>query len=188
MNRLEETPGRIQRAVPVTWSHQLVAFFAGCTISYIGDMLTLLAIPWFVLQTTGSMIQMGMTAFCSTVPAVFSAFFGSALCRRDDLQAHLYHRRYCQWPGRDAGSFALPYGGTGLLARVRVGVLGGLLNSPGITARRSMLPGMSWPWMNSACACWLRIPPMESGGSMTVDAHCCPLQEASCLFPRSLLQ
>lgn len=141
MNRLVETPGSIQRAVPVTWSHQLVAFFAGCTISYIGDMLTLLAIPWFVLQTTGSMIQMGMTAFCSTVPAVFSAFFGSALCRRDDLQAHLYHRRYCQWPGRDAGSFALPYGGTGLLASVRIGVFGWAAQ-----LARDYRPSIDAPW------------------------------------------
>ena len=60
----------------------LSAFFTGSAISYIGDMLTFLAIPWFVLQITGSVTQTGITAFFSTLPSVFSAFFGSTLVDR----------------------------------------------------------------------------------------------------------
>jgi MFS family permease len=60
----------------------LSAFFTGSVISYVGDTLTLLAIPWFVLQTTGSVTQTGITAFFSVVPMALSAFFGSALVDR----------------------------------------------------------------------------------------------------------
>src|SRR5437763_3756677 len=60
----------------------IYVFFAGSGISYTGDMLTLLAIPWFVLQTTGSVEQTGITAFFSTLPTVLAAFFGSAIVDR----------------------------------------------------------------------------------------------------------
>ncbi|HEX6480143.1 MAG TPA: hypothetical protein VF043_14980 [Ktedonobacteraceae bacterium] len=70
----EETPERaFAKHLP------LYAFFTGSGISYTGDVLTLLAIPWFVLQTTGSVEQTGITAFCSTLPTALSAFFGSAI-------------------------------------------------------------------------------------------------------------
>src|SRR5689334_18248724 len=62
------------------WS--IYALFAGNLISLVGDMLTLLAIPWFVLQTTGSVVQAGITGFFSALPMVFSSFFGSAFVDR----------------------------------------------------------------------------------------------------------
>src|SRR5258708_38668980 len=78
MNHTQEasvkSPGKTQR------NHlPLYAFFTGSAISYTGDVLTLLAIPRFVLQTTGSVTQTGITAFFSTVPMALSAFFGSML-------------------------------------------------------------------------------------------------------------
>src|SRR5579871_2773212 len=60
----------------------LFALFGANIISYIGDYLMILAIPWFVLQTTGSITETGITAFFSTLPTVLAAFFGSALVDR----------------------------------------------------------------------------------------------------------
>ncbi len=60
----------------------IYAFLTGSGISYTGDVLTLLAIPWFVLQTTGSIEQTGITAFFSTLPTAISAFFGSSIVDR----------------------------------------------------------------------------------------------------------
>src|SRR5260370_3022968 len=57
------------------WS--IYVLFMSNLISFVGDMLTLLAIPWFVLQTTGSVIQAGITGFCSALPMVLSAFQNS---------------------------------------------------------------------------------------------------------------
>src|SRR5947207_6624943 len=81
MNHAQEAIERPEVQVPRK-RLPLYAFFIGSAVSYIGDMLTFLAIPWFVLQTTGSVTQTGITAFFSTLPTVFSAFFGSTLVDR----------------------------------------------------------------------------------------------------------
>jgi MFS family permease len=60
----------------------IYALFTANIISYIGNTLTLLAIPWFVLQTTGSVTQAGITGFFSALPLVLSGFLGSALVDR----------------------------------------------------------------------------------------------------------
>lgn len=121
----------------------LYAFFIGSAISYSGDMLTLLAIPWFVLLTTGSVTRTGITAFFSTLPAVFSAFFGSAIIDR------LGYKRTSVIGDIASGCavmlIPLLYSTIGLafwqlLALV---FLGGLLKSPGVTARSSMVPDLA---------------------------------------------
>jgi MFS family permease len=121
----------------------LSAFFLGSVISYVGDTLTLLAIPWFVLQTTGSVTQTGITAFFSVVPTALSAFFGSALVDR------LGYKRTSVIGDMASGLtvvlIPLLYSTVGLafwqlLALV---FLGGLLKSPGVTARFSLLPDLA---------------------------------------------
>jgi MFS family permease len=121
----------------------LYAFFTGSVISYVGDVLTFLAIPWFVLQTTGSVTRTGITAFFSTLPMILSAFFGSALVD------HLGYKR-TSVIGDIASCIAvalipLLYDTVGLafwqlLALV---FLGGLLKSPGVTARAAMTPDLA---------------------------------------------
>lgn len=121
----------------------LSAFFLGSVISYVGDTLTLLAIPWFVLQTTGSVTQTGITAFFSVVPMALAAFFGSALVDR------LGYKRTSVIGDLASGLtvvlIPLLYSTVGLafwqlLALV---FLGGLLKSPGVTARFSLLPDLA---------------------------------------------
>jgi MFS family permease len=50
--------------------------------SYVGDVMAFLAIPWFVLETTGSLTETGITAFCATAAVGLSALFGSRLVDR----------------------------------------------------------------------------------------------------------
>lgn len=50
--------------------------------SIIANNLTALAVPWFVLATTGSAGQMGLTAFVTLSPSVFMMFFGGAIADR----------------------------------------------------------------------------------------------------------
>src|SRR5262245_22971203 len=64
----------------------LFALYAANAISSIGDGLTFLAVPWFVLQTTGSVAQTGITAFFSTASIAVSALFGGALVDRLGFQ------------------------------------------------------------------------------------------------------
>jgi MFS family permease len=142
MNDVEKPQATLPSTQPAS-QLPIIAFFTGSVISYVGDMLTLLAIPWFVLQTTGSIVQTGITAFFSTLPAVFSAFFGSALVDR------LGYKRTSVL-GDIASSLSvllipLLYSTRGLafwqlLALV---FLGGLLKSPGVTARSAMVPELA---------------------------------------------
>ncbi len=60
----------------------LLALFASNTISLPGNVLAIIAVPWFVLQTTGSVIKTGITAFFTTVPLVIAATLGSGLVDR----------------------------------------------------------------------------------------------------------
>ncbi len=60
----------------------LYALYTANAISRIGDVLTLLALPWFTLQTTGSLTKTGLVGFCATVAVAFTAFFGGALVDR----------------------------------------------------------------------------------------------------------
>ena len=121
----------------------IYAFLLGSVISYVGDMLTLLAIPWFVLLTTRSVTQTGITAFCSALPLVLSSFFSTALVDR------LGYKRTSVigdiLSGITVALIPLLYSTIGiafwqLLALV---FLGGLLKSPGVTARSAMIPELA---------------------------------------------
>jgi MFS family permease len=121
----------------------IYAFFSGCAISYVGDILTFLAIPWFVLQTTGSVTQTGIAAFFSTLPTVLSAFFGSVLVDRLGYKQTSVIGDILS--GITVALIPLLYYTIGLafwqlLALVFVG---GLLKSPGVTARASMVPDLA---------------------------------------------
>lgn len=64
----------------------LWALIAANTISFIGNALAGIAIPWFVLQTTGSAVLTGVAAFANTLPLVLETVmhfkqFGGASCR-----------------------------------------------------------------------------------------------------------
>ena len=60
----------------------LVALFAAEMVSLTGNMMTMVAIPWFVLQTTGSAARTGIVAAAGLVPIVVSGFMGGALVDR----------------------------------------------------------------------------------------------------------
>lgn len=143
MNDIEETQDTPPSTTQQVNRMPISAFFAGSAISYIGDMLTLFAIPWFVLQTTGSVIQTGITAFFSTLPAVFSAFFGSALVDR------LGYKRTSVIGDITSGLtvmlIPLLYHTIGLAfwQLLSLVFLGGLLKSPGVTARSAMVPDLA---------------------------------------------
>ncbi len=121
----------------------IYAFFAGSSISYTGDVLTLLAIPWFVLQTTGSVEQTGITAFFSTLPTALSAFFGSTIVDRLG-----YKRTSVIGDIASAITIALiPFLhstiGLALWQLLALVFLGGLLKSPGVTARSALVPDLA---------------------------------------------
>lgn len=73
-----------QIEVPTTALERLpvIALFTANAISMVGTVMTQLAIPWFVLQTTGSAAKTGLVAFFIILPTVFAAFLGGPLVDR----------------------------------------------------------------------------------------------------------
>lgn len=57
----------------------ITSLFTANAISAIGNRMTQLAIPWFVLLTTGSTAKTGLVAFFIILPSIFAAFLGGPL-------------------------------------------------------------------------------------------------------------
>jgi MFS family permease len=120
----------------------LGAFFVANLISYVGDRLTGLAIPWFVLQTTGSIEKTGITAFFSTAPTIVAALLSAPLIdklgyKRTSVIGDI---------ASGVGTLLIPllYYTVGLAFwQLQVLVfLGGILKVPGATARFALMPDL----------------------------------------------
>ena len=107
----------------------LFALLAANAVSMSGNVAALVAIPWFVLQTTGSPARTGIVAAAGLVPIVLSGFIGGALVDR------LGYRK-----ASIVADLAVP-------ARSR--------RSPCCTPRSASSSGSYWCWCSSA-GCWTR--------------------------------
>ncbi|HUZ01545.1 MAG TPA: MFS transporter [Thermomicrobiaceae bacterium] len=121
----------------------LLALLAANTVSEIGSSLTLIALPWFVLATSGSAARTGLTGFAVALPGFLVGIFGGTVIDR------LGYRRSSVIADVVSGigiglvptlffTVGLPF--ALLLALVFVG---SMLAIPGLTARRSMLPELA---------------------------------------------
>ncbi len=121
----------------------LYFLFAANAISMVGNVLANIAIPWFVLQTTGSAVQTGITGFFTILPVVIAGLLGGALIdrlgyKRTSIIADLAS-------GFTVALIPIFYFTIGLpfwLLMVLV-FLGALLDAPGSTARASMIPELA---------------------------------------------
>ncbi len=110
------------------------------TVSLTGNRISLLAIPWFVLDTTGSATRTGVVAFAAFLPLAGAAFLGGHVvdrfgARRTSVASDL----------ASAGTTALiPFlHFTGLLTfpvLLLLVFLGTALDGPGATGRRALVP------------------------------------------------
>jgi MFS family permease len=121
----------------------MFALLGANAISMTGNMAALVAIPWFVLETTGSPARTGITAFAALLPNVLSATFGGALVDRLG-----YRRASIVADLASAGAVAaipLLHSTVGLQfwQLVVLVFLGGLLDAPGATARGALIPDVS---------------------------------------------
>lgn len=118
----------------------LLALLGANVISQIGNALTFIAIPWFVLTTTGSASQTGITVAAGAFPVIVAGIFGGAVVDR------LGYKRASIVSDLASGltTLLIP-----LLAQT-VGLafwqllalvfLGALLDAPGEAARQSLFP------------------------------------------------
>ncbi|MEV7445260.1 MFS transporter [Streptomyces sp. NPDC091204] len=137
---LPDGPPRAERR---TDKRPLIAVLAANTISIAGSSLTLIGVPWFVLQTTGSAGRAGVVAFCATLPVVVAALVGGPVIdrigrRRVSVASDLIS-------GLAVGAIPLLHhaGVLEFWMLCALMALGGLVHTPGLTARGVLLPNLA---------------------------------------------
>src|SRR5215510_15873536 len=131
------TPSTQKNSLPI------YSLFAANAISLVGNVLSAIAIPWFVLQTTGSATRTGITGFFTMLPVVLAGFFGGTLVdrlgyKRTSIIADLAS-------GVTTALIPLLYFTVGLeFWQLMILVfLGALLDTPGSTARSALMPELA---------------------------------------------
>ena len=121
----------------------VIALLTAGAVSLLGSQLTVVAVPWFVLQTTGSAARTGLAGVVAVVPVALAAFFGGLLvdrlgAKRASVAADL------------TGGFAVAlipalYHTVGLAFWQLLALVfaGRLLSVPGAIARDSLLPDLA---------------------------------------------
>lgn len=121
----------------------LIVLPAANAVSIAGNVFTMLAVPWFVLETTGSAALTGVASAASALPLVISATFAGPLVDRVGL------RRASVLSDLASGLIVVTIPALFLTAGLAYGVLlvllfvRWLLATPGDTARRAMIPDLA---------------------------------------------
>jgi MFS family permease len=121
----------------------LIVLLAANAISLTGNVLSMLAVPWFVLLTTGSPARTGLAAFASTLPVVISATFAGTLIDRFGLRSSSVLSDLVS--GLIVLSIPTLYLTTGLSYELLLALLflRWLLATPGETAREALIPDLA---------------------------------------------
>jgi MFS family permease len=121
----------------------LAVLLLASAISQIGDAMAMVALPWFVLQTTGSAALTGLAGAVTVLPAFLAGIFGGVLVdrlgyRRSSILADVVSGLAIACIPLLHQTIGLSFGG--LLSLI---FLGSLLAVPHLTACRSMLPELA---------------------------------------------
>jgi MFS family permease len=121
----------------------LIALLGANAVSETGNVLAFVAIPWFVLQTTGSAARTGLTGAVFLLAAVVAGIFGGPVVdrmgfKRASIVADLAGAVTVALIPLLYHTVGLPF--WQLLVLV---FLGGFLDAPGHTARQSLVPDLA---------------------------------------------
>ncbi len=130
-------PSAIHSRIPIT------SLLGANAVSLFGSMLTMIALPWFVLQTTGSASRAGITLAVDSVPIVFAGLFGGVLVDRIGYKPSSVFADLAS--ALMVGAIPLLYLTVGITFwQLLVFVfLGASVNQPGRTARLSLIPNLA---------------------------------------------
>ena len=121
----------------------LYSLFTANAISLVGNVFTMIAIPWFVLQTTGSATKTGITGFFNILPVVLAGFLGGTIVDRLGYKRTSIISDLAS--GVTTALVPILYLTIGLqFWQLMVLVfLGAFLDTPGSTARAALLPELA---------------------------------------------
>jgi MFS family permease len=139
------------------------ALMTANAVSLTGNSLSAIAIPWFVLQTTGSPFQAGLISFFNLLPLAFAGFFGGVIVDRLGFKTSSIVSDLAS--GVAVGLIPLFYtlGWLPFWLLAILVTIGAILDVPGNAARQSLLPdlaqssGLTLPRINSAHSTIVRL-------------------------------
>jgi MFS family permease len=120
----------------------LYALFVADSISLSGNAVAQLAIPWYVLVTTGSPTLTGLTVFFNFLPIVLAGFFGGVIVDRLGFRAMSIVADLASAAAVAAIPLLHATVGLELWELMLLVFLGALLDAPGATARVSLFPDL----------------------------------------------
>ena len=118
----------------------LYALYVADAISLVGNAVALLAVPWFVLVTTGSAALTGLAVFFNFLPAVLAAFFGGVIVDRLGFRTTSVAADLASAGAVAAIPLIHTTVGIELWQLMGLVFLGALLDAPGATARQALFP------------------------------------------------
>jgi MFS family permease len=125
---------------PVRRQAPLYSLYAAEIVSLAGNAVAQLAIPWYVLTTTGSAALTGLAVFFNFLPIVLAAFFGGVVVDRLGFRATSIVADFASAAAVAAIPLLESTVGIELWQLFTLVFLGALLDAPGATARAALLP------------------------------------------------
>jgi MFS family permease len=126
----------VQRRAP------LYALYAADAISLAGNAVAQLAIPWFVLTTTGSASLTALAVFFNFLPIVLAGFVGGVIVDRLGFRATSIVADIASSAAVAAIPLLHTTVGIELWQLMALVFVGALLDAPGSTARAALLPDL----------------------------------------------
>jgi MFS family permease len=120
----------------------LYALYAADAISLAGNAVAQLAIPWFVLTTTGSAAYTALAVFLNFLPIVLAGFLGGVIVDRLGFRTTSIVADLASSAAVAAIPFLSSTVGLELWALMALVFVGALLDAPGATARAALLPDL----------------------------------------------
>jgi MFS family permease len=120
----------------------LVALYTADAISLSGNAISQLAIPWFVLITTGSPALTGVAVFLTFLPVVLAGFFGGVVVDRLGFRTTSVTADLASAAAVAAIPLLYSTVGIELWQLMTLVFVGALLDAPGTTARAALFPDL----------------------------------------------
>lgn len=116
------------------------ALLASNTLAFIAEAISMVVIPWFVLELTGSYARMGIVGFFTVLPRVIAIFFGGQVVDRIGFRTSSIASDLLS--GISVCGIPILYATGNLSFEVLIVlvVIGAVFDGPGATAREAMVP------------------------------------------------
>lgn len=121
----------------------IYALLAANTLSFIAEGIAVVAIPWFVLELTGSYAQMGIVGFFTVLPRVIATFLGGQVVDRLGFRTSSVASDLLS--GLSVCGIPILYitDNLSFIWLIVLVIIGAVFDGPGATAKEAMVPDLA---------------------------------------------